>query len=104
VIDCSWHDYSIGLWRDSMALTLGSGILEIDLSSITGASKATITIDDNCAVNCTKANLYEGNNVVFNTGNATVASEENLVLNLSDDSSKITVWSCEGAVLKIVIE
>lgn len=107
---CNWSDniYPNGFTTNANynqpALALFGGVLEIDISALSGASQAIITVDDNCGVGCTQANLYEGNTVVASTANTILGTQiEDLVLNLSTNATKVTVWSCEGAVVEIRI-
>ncbi|MEM8938600.1 MAG: hypothetical protein AAGC64_04545 [Bacteroidota bacterium] len=77
--------------------------LEIDLSQVDGASKVIISIDDDCSIGCTRANLYENGQVISTISNTTTEVEE-LEFNVDDNSEKVTVYSAEGFVYKITLE
>jgi len=75
------------------------------IDGLVGYTKATITIDDNCGAGCTNANLYEGINVISTVENTVLGKDlEDLVIGLTEDSSLIRVWSCEGAIVSILLE
>jgi len=107
---CRWNNnislgFTTGNGNTEPTIALFGGTLEIDVDALGGYSKVTITIDDNCGIGCTNANLYEGNNLVSTVGNTILGKDlEDLVLDLTENSSRIRVWSCEGAVVKIMIE
>ncbi len=112
--ECIWDDYRFFRipadrshpWKGSVTLGLGLyDCLEIDFSNVKGISKITLPIDDQCDINTFKANLYEGGNVVSTQGNKLFRSIENLVFdNITNNSTKIRVWACEGSLGKILIE
>lgn len=107
---CRWNNnislgFTAGSGNTEPTIALFGGTLEIDIDALGGYSKATITIDDNCGTGSTNANLYEGNNLVSTVGNTILGKDlEDLVLDLTENSSRIRVWPCEGAVVKILIE
>ncbi|MEE9361959.1 MAG: hypothetical protein V3U92_05115 [Cellulophaga sp.] len=112
--ECTWRDYRLSEipnssnhpWRGSVRLFMGFyDCLEIDISKIKGASKVTLSIDDQCNINSFTANLYEGSSVVSTEGNKLYRAIEDIVLdNINDKSTKIRVWACEGSIGKITIE
>ena len=89
-----------------LALAGGGGVLEIDFSDLDGVSKITIAIEDNCNIGCTQANLYEGNTIVSTTSNVTFNPQtENLVFdNLTNNATKVRVWSGESSIYQIILE
>ncbi len=107
---CRWNDnislgFTSGSGNTAPSIALFGGTLEIDIDGLVGYTKATITIDDNCGAGCTNANLYEGINVISTIENTVLGKDlEDLVIGLTEDSSLIRVWSCEGAIVSILLE
>ena len=110
--DCDLQDYSLDIeqrenhpFKGFYRLFLSS-YLEIDLSKLLGYSKIRLTIEDNCSVNCTGANLYIDDIIIdkqFNTTSNPI--QEELVFDLKNKNiQKVTVYSYEGILYKINIE
>ena len=110
--DCGLYDYSISIeqrenhpFNGLYGLFLGSH-LEIDISRLSGYSEIRLTIEDNCSVGCTGANLYVDNEIVekqFNTTSNPI--QEELIFDLRGISAqKVTVYSFEGILFKINID
>lgn len=85
-------------------LGLYPDVLEIDLSGVQGRSKILLTIDDNCSIGCTNANLYQGSSIIKSISNQKVGEVEDLVFDISDNTTKVRIWSFEAFLYKVTIE
>lgn len=100
---CGFIGYNDFMLHDGIYFLFLGNHLEIDLTELYGASKVILSIDDNCGIGCTKANMYKNGEVIktqFNTSR----NYEDIVFNLSEGVEKITIASLEGWIYKIVIE
>lgn len=107
---CRWNNnislgFTTGSGNTLPSIALFGGTLEIDIDGLVGYKWAKITIDDNCGAGCTNANLYEGGNLISTEKNTVLGKDlEDLVIALTEDSSRIRIWSCEGAIVSILLE
>lgn len=96
--------YSFQLFRDRPTVLLAQAAIEIDFSALSGVSQITIEIADNAGG--TRANLYEGDEIIAFDGaiEGGLESETLVFDNISEEATRIRVWSFEGFIFNIVFE
>lgn len=80
--------------------------LDIDISQLENTSRIRMLIGDYCGVGCTRANLYNGGEIINHTENEIYNPNtiEELVFDDLSQADRVTLYSCEAFVYQIIIE